>query len=666
MKRYIIALLIMVSATAAAARTVYSLNDNWQFFYKLETSSDYARHISLPHTWNLDALAGSGHYLQTTANYSRDIYVPSEWSGKRLFLKFYGVQSIADVFVNGHHAGEHRGGWTAFTFEITPFIQYGQNNSLVVVVSNAYQNDVLPTSSEVNLYGGIYREVELIVTEQTTVSPLYYGSDGVLINQLNFADNKVDATASVWVTSTLDRACDLYITVRAPTGEVVYSRYLKGRIEEGRPIDIPFSIDEPLLWSCEEPNLYTVTIGIGPRQEDEVTVTTGFRQIDFSSPSALKINGRCVPIHGVTLYHDRAAIASALRTLHYDEDMELINDIGANAVRSATGPHSQYFYDCCDRNGTLVWIDTPFTRAPFLSDVSYFATNRFRNNGLQQLREIIIQNYNHPSVVMWGISSLVWERGDNVLEFLRQLNSTAKTLDPSRPTVACSNQDGDINFVSDMIVWQQDLGWERGTIDDINVWREKLHADWGNLRSAVAYGAPGSIEQQSDEAVKPARIDPRWLPERWQTEFHEGYARNILSDSLFWGVWINNMFEFGSVRYTDGIAHAGLVTFDRKDRKDAYYLYRALWNRRSPTLHITEKRRNMRQDTIQQVKFYSSAAEAPVLTVNKDTIPTRQIAPCQFISDSVVMKGRNEIVVRAVDLSDRNSIVIVNALKQHQ
>ena len=476
----------------------------------------------------------------------------------------------------------------------------------------------------------------------------------------------MDATASVWVTSTLDRACDLYITVRAPTGEVVYSRYLKGRIEEGRPIYIPFSIDEPLLWSCEEPNLYTVTIGIGPRQEDEVTVTTGFRQIDFSSPSALKINGTRIPIHGVTLYHDRAAIASALRTLHYDEDMELINDIGANAVRSATGPHSQYFYDCCDRNGTLVWIDTPFTRAPFLSDVSYFATNRFRNNGLQQLREIIIQNYNHPSVVMWGISSLVWERGDNVLEFLRQLNSTAKTLDPSRPTVACSNQDGDINFVSDMIVWQQDLGWERGTIDDINVWREKLHADWGNLRSAVAYGAPGSIEQQSDEAVKPARIDPRWLPERWQTEFHEGYARNILSDSLFWGVWINNMFEFGSVRYTDGIAHAGLVTFDRKDRKDAYYLYRALWNRRSPTLHITEKRRNMRQDTIQQVKFYSSAAEAPVLTVNKDTIPTRQIAPCQFISDSVVMKGRNEIVVRAGELSDRNSIVIVNALKQHQ
>ena len=285
---------------------------------------------------------------------------------------------------------------------------------------------------------------------------------------------------------------------------------------------------------------------------------------------------------------------------------------------------------------------------------------------LERNERNVRRNYNHPSVIMWGISSLVWERGDNVLEFLRQLNSTAKTLDPSRPTVACSNQDGDINFVTDLIVWQQDLGWARGTIDDINVWREKLHADWSNLHSAVAYGAPGSIDQQSEEAVKPARIDPRWLPERWQTEFHEGYARNIMPDSLFWGVWINNMFEFGSVRYTDGISRSGLVTFDRKDRKDAYYLYRALWNHESPTLHITEKRRNVRQDTIQQVKFYSSAADAPVLTINKDTVATRQYAPCQFISDSVVMKGRNEIIVRAGDLSDRQSVVIVNALKQHQ
>lgn len=663
MKRYIIALLMILGVASSEARTVYSLNDGWQFFFKLETSSDYARHISLPHTWNLDALSGKGEYLQTIANYTRDIFVPNDWSNKRLFVKFYGVQSIADVFVNGHHAGEHRGGWTAFTFEITPFLKYGENNSLVVVVNNAYQNDILPTSSEINLYGGIYRDVELIVTERTTVSPLYYGSDGILIHQNHITDTSVDATAAVYVTATEDKSCDMTITVQAPSGETVFSRFMKARIEPNTPINIPFRIDEPLLWSPEEPNLYTVNVGIGPRQEDMVSVVTGFRKIEYT-PNALKINGKVTPVNGVTLYHDRAAIGSALRTRHYDEDLAQIRDIGANAIRSVTAPHAQYLYDCCDQNGTLVWIDTPFTRAPYLSDVFYYSTDKFKQNGLQQMREVIIQNYNHPSVVMWGIYSLVWLRGDNILDYVKKLNATAKQLDATRPTVACSNQDGDINFVSDLIVWQQDLGWERGTFDDLKVWRESLSKDWSNLRSSVAYGESGSIDQQTDVAMKPATIDERWLPERWHTEFHEQYAQRLAQDSLFWGVWINNMFEFGSVRHNDGISRKGMVSFDRKDQKDAYYLYRALWNKKSPTLYISEKRRNIRQDSVQTIKIYSSAKDAPVLTVNKEAVKVNQTAPCQYVSDPVIMRGRNVVEVKAGELSDQHIITIRNALKQ--
>ena len=663
MKRYIIALLMILGVASSEARTVYSLNDGWQFFFKLETSSDYARHISLPHTWNLDALAGKGEYLQTIANYTREIFVPNEWSNKRLFVKFYGVQSIADVFVNGHHAGEHRGGWTAFTFEITPFLKYGENNSLVVVVNNSYQNDILPTSSEINLYGGIYRDVELIVTERTTVSPLYYGSDGILIHQNNITDTSVDATAAVYVTAKEDKSCDMTITVQAPSGETVFSRFMKVRIEPNTPINIPFRIDEPLLWSPEEPNLYTVNIGIGPRQEDVVSVVTGFRKIEYT-PNALKINGKVTPVNGVTLYHDRAAIGSALRTRHYDEDLAQIRDIGANAIRSVTAPHAQYLYDCCDQNGTLVWIDTPFTRAPYLSDVFYYSTEKFKQNGLQQMREVIIQNYNHPSVVMWGLYSLVWLRGDNILDYVKKLNSTAKQLDATRPTVACSNQDGDINFVSDLIVWQQDLGWERGTFDDLKVWRESLSKDWSNLRSSVAYGESGSIDQQTDVAMKPATIDERWLPERWHTEFHEQYAQRLAQDSLFWGVWINNMFEFGSVRHNDGISRKGMVSFDRKDQKDAYYLYRALWNKKSPTLYISEKRRNIRQDSVQTIKIYSSAKDAPVLTVNKEAVKVNQTAPCQYVSDPVIMHGKNVVEVKAGELTDQQIITIRNALKQ--
>ncbi|MBR4995283.1 MAG: beta-galactosidase [Alistipes sp.] len=665
MKRYILTLLLTIGlAITASARTVYSLNDGWQFFFKLETSSDYARNISLPHTWNLDALSGKGEYLQTIANYTRNIYVPNSWANKRLFVKFYGVQSIADVFVNGHHAGEHRGGWTAFTFEITPYLKYGADNSLVVVVNNAYQNDILPTSSEINLYGGIYRDVELIVTERTAVSPLYYGSDGILIHQNSITDTSVNATASIYITSIEDKSCDMTITVQAPSGETVFSRFMKSRIEPNTPVDIPFTIDEPLLWSPDEPNLYTVNVGIGPRQEDMVSVVTGFRKVEYTG-NRLKINGQPIKVQGVSLYHDRAAVGGAMQSRHYDEDIQQVLDIGANAIRSVTAPHSQYLYDRCDQNGTLVWIDTPFTRAPYLSDVFYYSTDKFKQNGLQQMREVIIQNYNHPSVVMWGIYSLVWMRGDKtVLDYVKQLNATAKRLDSSRPTVACSNQDGEINFVSDLIVWQQDLGWERGTYDDLNIWRTSLSRDWSNLRSSIAYGESSSIDQQTDSSMKPATIDERWLPERWHTEFHEEYAQRLAQDSLFWGVWINNLFEFGSVRHNDGISRKGLVTFDRKDKKDAYYLYRALWNKKSPTLHLSEQRRDIRPDSIQKIKFYSSAKEAPVLVVNKDTVKVTQYAPCQYISDPVTMNGRNSVVVKAGELSDQQVITIRNSLRQ--
>ena len=664
MKRILLTLIFAVVACVSQAREVYSLNDDWQFFYKHDMSSDNARVVSLPHTWNLDALAGQGTYLQTTANYSRNIFVPAEWSGKRLFIKFHGVQTIADLFVNGHHVGEHRGGWTAFTFEITKHIEYGKNNSLVVVVNNAYQNDVLPTSSDENLYGGIYRDVELIVTEPTTISPLQYGTDGVFVHQNHITNNSVSATVSVWVTTLSDKACDLALTVRAPTGDVVLSRYIKSRIEAGKPIDIPITLEEPLLWYPNDPNLYTITVGIGNREEDAVTVTTGFRRIETSASEGFKINGERIAVRGVALHHDRAAIGNALRTRHYDEDLEQIRDIGANAIRSVTAPHSQYLYDRCDENGTLVWIDMPLSRAPYLSDVFYYATPNFRDNGMQQLREIVMQNYNHPSVVMWGIYSLIWLRGDNALDYVRQLNSTAKSLDPTRPTVACSNQDGDINFVTDLIVWQQSLGWERGVIDDITLWSEKLHSDWGHLRSAVAYGEGGSIDQQSDQPLQSGNIDQRWMPEQWHTTMHEGYAKILEQDDKFWGIWINNMYEFGSIRHNEGINRTGLITFDHKDKKDAYYLYRAMWNKTSPTLHIAEKRRNIRQDSLQQVKVYSSEREVPVLLVNKDTVQMQEIAPHIFQADSIPMSKRTQVVVKAGDDQDQTTITIGNALVQ--
>ena len=244
MKRYILILLAVMAFFSVDAREIYSLNNDWRFFFKDENSSDGARYVTIPHTWNLDALTGTGTYRQTTASYLRELYIPAEWRGKRLFLRFHGVQSVADVFLNGEHIGEHCGGWTAFTFEITDKVRFEGDNSLHVMVSNAYRNDVLPTSTEMNLYGGIYRDVELIVTEPTTVTPMFYGTDGVMINQKSISRERVDAEATLYLTSTTEPSCNVTLSVIGPDGYVTVKKSLRAKTD-GKAVVIPFAFETP-------------------------------------------------------------------------------------------------------------------------------------------------------------------------------------------------------------------------------------------------------------------------------------------------------------------------------------------------------------------------------------------------------------------------------------
>lgn len=319
------------------------------------------------------------------------------------------------------------------------------------------------------------------------------------------------------------------LTVRDPDGYVVVEKTQKNNRPAGEPVTIPFTVDAPRLWSPAAPNLYTVTARVAcDSLSDEVTVRTGFRRI-AASGRGLLVNGDTVRLHGVALYHDRASVANAFTAADYDEDLAFVHDVGANAVHSVSGPHDQYLYDRLDERGLMAWIDLPLMRSPYLGDVFYFPTERFRTNGREQLREIVAQNFNHPSVVMWGIFSLVWQRGDDVTPYIRELHTALKRVDPSRPTVALSNQDGELNTITDLIALKQNVGWMRGTTDDVGYWCETLHKSWGNLLAAPCYGVPGYPSQQDDLLGRPTP-GTHWLPERWQTRFHEEYARRIVSD----------------------------------------------------------------------------------------------------------------------------------------
>lgn len=664
MKRSLITtLLLLLSLLPAAAREVFPLNEGWRFFYTHENSSDNARTVTLPHTWNTD-ITGSGLFFRTAATYENEIYIPSSWRNKRLFLKFYGAQSVATLFVNGCHTGEHRGGATAFVFEVTDHILWGNRNDLRVEVSNTGQNDVLPTSTEMNLYGGLYREVELIVTDRTAITPDLYGANGVWIRPHVVNHERVEAEAEIHLlTAPHSGPCTLSVEVLTPDGYQAFYRSLRIKPDASKPVSVPFVLENPELWEPKHPALYTVTVRLDEEgaSRDSVSIRTGFRDIRVTADGGFCLNGHRIALKGVSLYHDNPVVGSAFTPTDYDTDFDFIHELGVNALRSAGMPHGQYLYDRCDREGLLVWIDLPFERAPFPGDVAYYATPQFEANGRTQLRELIAQHYNHPSVVMWGLFSGLWTRGDSPITYLRSLNEEAHTLDPSRPTVACSNQNGEINFITDLIVWQQNVGWEKGSPDDVAIWCTQMRRNWSHLRSGVAYGNEGIPGHRDFEASPTPRTN--WFPESRQTQFHESYAKYLDSDSLFWGVWINNLFDFGSARRPYGINASGLVTIDRRLRKDAFYLYKALWNRDEPTLRLVDRRRQLRANEAQQFKIYTR--EQPTLRINGDTLPVREWAPCQWLSDSIRLHGICTVQVTTPGgLSDSTTIRIGSVLKE--
>ena len=646
----LMAALVMTSRVEASEpmRQSLPLNDNWRFFWADRSDIDDAEYVALPHVW---AEQGGDCFMCSTANYIREIYAPKTWNNKRIFLRFGGVQCVANIFLNDSYVGEHRGAYTAFTCEITDYLILGERNLLRVIVSNGQRSDMLPLSTDLNIEGGIYRDVELIVTERNAISPLYYSSDGVLVEQHSVTAERVEGVVKVALSASDKEHLSLDVAIFDDENHLVVAHTERvAKIPQSGCVELPYKIDRPKLWSPSSPSLYLVRVRLigGDGVQDEVEVMTGFRRIGIDEHNKLSINGERVDVRGVGIAHDRRGLGSALSVKHLNEDYEYALDMGANALRSLSGPHPASLYERCDREGTLVWVDMPFTRAPYsFADICYYPTEVLRENGFEQLKEIIIQNFNHPSIVMWGLFSLVWQRGDDVVEYVEALNDLAHSVDGSRMTVGCSNSDGKINFITDLIVLRQNVGWMKGSPADVEVWCRQLssNSEYNCLRYAVCYGEEGVMSHQS-ESIERARRNTRLLPERRQTFMHERYADILTRNDIFWGLWIDNLFDYGSSRRTYGVNNAGLVDFDHAEAKDGYYLYRAMWNEDEPTLHITNRRWTERRDTLQYIDVYSSVGE-PMVLRGGDTLSVRKVGVAQWRADSVVVRG--DVVIRATD-----------------
>lgn len=623
-----VVLFMLYGMSMFAQRQDILLNNDWNFRFSHQVQKGTEVRVDLPHTWNAqDALSGKIDYKRGIGNYEKNLFIRPEWKGKRLFIRFEGVNNIADVFINRRHIGEHRGGYGAFIFEITGKVEYGKENSILVRVNNGEQLDIMPLVGDFNFYGGIYRDVHLLITDETCISPLDYASPGVRLIQDSVSHRYAKVRAIVDLSNGSSGNQEVELNVRLLDGQRVVKEGTKNVNLSGNEVmqqELTFEIDQPHLWNGrQDPFLYQaeVTLFRNGQMVDRVTQPLGPRFYRIDPDKGFFLNGKHLPLQGVCRHQDRSEVGNALRPQHHEEDVALMLEMGVNAVRLAHYPQATYFYDLMDKNGIIVWAEIPFVGPGGYNDKGFVDLPAFRANGKEQLKELIRQHYNHPSICVWGLFNELTELGDNPVEYIKELNVLAHQEDTTRPTTSASNQMGDLNFITDAIAWNRYDGWYGGTPADLGKWLDRMHKDHPKICIAISeYGAGASIYHQQDSLVKTVPTS-WWHPENWQTYYHIENWKTISSRPYVWGSFVWNMFDFGAAHRTEGdrpgINDKGLVTFDRKVRKDAFYFYKANWNREEPMLYLTGKRNTVRTQRLQTIIAFTNQAGAELFVNGK-------------------------------------------------
>lgn len=652
---------VAFSMQMLAQREDKLINQDWSFRFSHQVNANAARRVDLPHTWNAqDALGGKYDYKRGIGNYTKKIFIRPEWQSKRLFLRFEGANCVSNVFVNGKHIGEHRGGYGAFVFEITDKVEYGKENTLLVRVNNGEQLDVMPLVGDFNFYGGIYRDVHLLLTDNLCISPLDYASSGVYLIQQQITDKQAAICARINLsngTGELRKAVlrlqvnDGKKTVYETEKEVSMIPHTDVQVE-----NIEFILKNPRLWNgTQDPFMYqtVVTLIKDGKELDKVEQPLGVRYYITDPDKGFFLNGKHLPLHGVCRHQERAEVGNALYPVHHEEDTRIMLDMGVNAVRLAHYPQATYMYDLMDKYGIVTWAEIPFVGPGGYADKGFVDQPSFRENGKEQLKEMIRQHYNHPSICFWGLFNELKEQGDNPVEYIKELNAMAHREDPTRPTTSASNQDGALNFITDHIAWNRYDGWYGATPATLATWLDATHKNHPEIKIAISeYGAGASIYHQQDSLVQTVP-GSWWHPENWQTEYHIQNWKIINKRPYVWASFVWNMFDFGAAHRMEGdrsgINDKGLVTHDRKIKKDAYYFYRANWNP-EPMIYIAGRRNVNRVKPLVDVQVFSNVEEV-ILIVND--CQCRRMKPdslkvCLF-KEVPLRKGRNEIEVRASD-----------------
>ncbi|MCD7898963.1 MAG: beta-galactosidase [Bacteroides sp.] len=648
------------------AREIMSFNEGWSFkkgsFSKDPVLFDASFHtrwteVKIPHTWNaVDMQNDKNNYYAGETYYKKEYIPDASLKGKRVFLRFQGVATVAEVYINKAYVGNHKGGYSAFAIEITKLLKYGEPNEILVKVDNSPRPDVIPINNTLfGVYGGIYRPVDLIVTDPINIAVTDYASPGIYISQRNVTQKSADVNVKIKLENKEkhSREIKLSTTIYEQDGKVKAQQQTPFIIlPQGRQsLEHNFTLKNPHLWQgFEDPYLYKVVVRVTLDNKviDEVTQPLGIRHFELKAGDGMYLNGKKVPMYGVCRHQDWWKLGSALTNKEHNTDLEIIKEMGATTIRLAHYQQAEQMYAKCDSIGFMVWAEIPF-----VNRVSTWEGD----NAKQQLTELIRQNYNHPSIYIWGLHNEVYTPYDYTVALTTELNDLAKTEDPYRYTVSVSGYskvDQASNLNADVQGINHYFGWYSGKIGDVEKWVTGMEENFPGYKIMFSeYGAEANIHQQEEEVGEFGRWFSQFYPETFATKFHEIHWGVISRHPYLLASYLWNTFDFATPATTQGGVEArnmkGLVTFDRQTKKDPFYWYKANWSK-EPVLYLTQRRATERENQVTHVTVYCNVG-IPQLFVNGEEVKTFKIGQTavHYIFENVQLHAGENIIEAKVN-----------------
>lgn len=627
-------------------RRVESLKKKWKFTktpmakVKEKIEGCTWENIDLPHTWNaFDGQDGGADYHRGCCTYVKTMDFSKMEKDKKYFVEFQGANHVAKVYFNNEYLGIHKGGFSTFRFELTEYINWDGENILEVEVDNSEGLQVYPQQADFTFYGGIYRSVNLIMVEESHFDLEMSGSKGVfvtpVVEDLNSCELRIDAFVKG-----AKKGQQVKVTICDKENKEVISFMFP--VEKGNGTT---SIVNPHLWNGrKDPYLYLAIVELIEGEEvlDKLKITFGVRKYSVDPDQGFILNEVPYHLHGVARHQDRLDMGWAIGEKEHKEDMELIKEVGATTIRLAHYQHADYFYDLCDEAGMVLWAEIPFISV-------FMNTEEAKENTLSQMKELVVQNYNHPSICFWGISNEISVGGETpeLENNLVELNSLCKKLDPNRITTIANMSmtpiDSNHNHITDIVSYNHYFGWYGGDVNQTATWYDMYHNANPSIPIAISeYGAEAVLTWHSDE---PKCKD---YTEEYQALYHEKMLEILEARPFIWASYMWNMFDFAAdARKEGGVEgrnNKGLVTYGRDVKKDAFYAYKAYWSEEA-FVHICSKRYVDRASDKINVKVYSNCKEVTLL-VNGETFETKS-AHKVFVFENVPLKD-GENVIKAI------------------